>query len=203
MLRISRLGAAAIGGLFVLGTLAATVNAQQDKINTSSGIRPFVGVWKAPEYKVAASTELDVQVWGKGASKVRNVQLAIEPDGDGLLRLHQSVVDARGRVRPYSASVIEARLQIEAPAATDSTRIEPVVKVLSAEERYLDGTNERRTIEGLKVSVSMPSADSRILNFRYDTAEGNGSFGESLARQGRTVTKTVDRSGKPVATDRS
>ena len=189
MLKISRGSVAVIGGLF-LGMYVAVVSAQQTA--TTVNVRNFAGMWKAPEYKVAANTDLDLQVWGKGASKVRNVTLAMEPGGAGILRIHNSVVDARGRVKPYSASVIEARLQIEAPTvSSDSVRIEPVVKVLSAEERYLDGSKERRTLEGITVTMSMPSADSNRLNIRYDTPQGTGSFGETLEPQGRRAVKSA------------
>jgi hypothetical protein len=193
MLKISRGGLAVIGGLF-LGTYVATVTAEQPSASAAQ-VRSFAGIWKAPEYKVAANTELDQQVWGKGASKVRNVQLAIEPSGQGVLRVNQSVVDPRGRVRPYSASVVEARIQIDSPViSADAARVEPTVKVLSAEERYLDGTNERRTIEGLKVSLSMPAGYSNIVNVRYDTAEGTGSFGETLTLQGRAANRRASAS---------
>lgn len=201
MLKISRGSVALLGGLF-LGTYVATVSAQQS-FPTMMDVRSFAGIWKAPEYKVAANTELDQQVWGKGASKVRNMQLALEPNGQGILRVHQAVVDPRGRVRPYSASLVEARIQLEAPTtATDASRTEPTVKVLSAEERYLDRTNKRRTIEGLKVSVSMPAGYSRIINVRYDTAEGTGSFGETLTLQGRSSSKSAkvsDGTSRPAA----
>lgn len=186
MLKISHLMSAALGSLLVLGSAAL----HADSSATPPDVRSFAGVWRASEYKVAANTDLDVQVWGRNASKVRNVQLAMEPDGSGTLRVQQSVVDARGRVRPYSASVIEARVQIEMPVASaEAARVEPTVKVLQAVERYLDGTNDRRAIDGLTVSMSLPRSDSNSLNIRFDTREGTGSFGETLTRGGRGTTK--------------
>lgn len=180
MLKIRRSTAAMLSGLFIVAASTTPVLAEDNAANMDR-IKRFAGVWKAPEYQVAANTDLDVSVWGQGASKVRKIQLSLEPDGNGVLRVHNSVVDARGRVRPYSTSVVEARLRLEAPEKWDETRIEPVVTVVGAEERYLDGTGEKIVIEGLKVSInSMTNMQS--LNIRYDTAQGTGSFGETLTR---------------------
>jgi hypothetical protein len=182
MLKIWRSGAALASGLCVVATLSVAVRAGEDTVKVDS-IHSRTGIWKAPVYKVAASSDLDRQVWGKSASKVRTVQLAVEPNGEGLLRVENSVVDGHGRVKAFSASLVEAHLQIAPPAAPNAARLEPVVTVMSADERYLDGSKERRPIEGLKVSLSVPASDPSLLNLRYDTVQGTGSFGETLTRQ--------------------
>ena len=139
------------------------------------------GTWKAQELKVPANTELDQEEWGKGASKVRNVQLLLEPNGSGTLRIESSVVDAQGRPKKYSQAVVDAKLTVAEPPDTGD-RVKPPVTILSAEERYLDDPKDVRKIEGLRLKLDMPSRDSGILNIFYETPEGNGSFGETLRR---------------------
>jgi hypothetical protein len=194
-----RTSAATVAALCVVAIFTAPLVAGDN----SDRITSFAGVWHAPEYKVAANTDLDVAVWGRNASKVRNVQLFLEPDGHGVLRVHNSVVDARGRVRPYSASVVEAHLKLEAPGKWDDTRIEPIVTVISAEERYLDGTGEKTVIEGLKVSINSMT-NMQTINIRYDTARGTGSFGETLTRHARRGAAARSAAAiKRAASDRS
>ncbi len=142
----------------------------------------LAGLWKAKELKVPASSDLDRQVWGEDASKVRNVQLALEADGSATLRIEQSVVDSKGRPKQYSQSVVEAKLRVSEPAG-DSDRVKPKVTVVSAQERYLDDPKDVRTIDGLDVSLDLMTRESPDLNIFYETPQGNGSFGETLQRQ--------------------
>ncbi len=145
----------------------------------------LAGAWKAQELKIPATSDLDREVWGPNASKVRNIQLAIEPDGSGTLRIQSSVVDAAGRPKRYSQSVIEARLKVGEPQA-GGDRVQPAVTVVSAEERYLDDPKDVRRIEGLRLKLDLMNRESKDLNIFYETAEGNGSFGETLRRQVQT-----------------
>lgn len=142
----------------------------------------WVGKWAAPQYKVPLSSDLDLAVWGRNAFSVRDVDLSVEPDGDAVLKVFNSVVDQRGRTKQFSASVTEARLQIRAeddPVA--GTRA--VVTVRSSETRYLDGSGERTPVTGLVVTLSPVPGRAGAMNFRFDTARGEGSFGETLTRQ--------------------
>ena len=145
----------------------------------------LAGAWKAQELKIPATSDLDREVWGPNASKVRNVQLAIEPDGSGTLRIQSSVVDASGRPKRYSQSVTEARLRVGEPQA-GGDRVQPAVTVVSAEERYLDDPKDVRRIEGLRLKLDLMNMESKDLNIFYETAEGNGSFGETLRRPARS-----------------
>lgn len=168
------------------GLLAAAAASVSLSASTLPGadtrvVAALAGAWKAQELKVPASTELDRQVWGEDASKVRNVQLLLEPNGSGTLRIASSVVDSKGRPKQYSQSVIEARVTLaEPPAGGD--RVQPQVTVVSAEERYLDDPKDVRKLDGVKLKVDLQTLDSPILNIFYETPQGNGSFGESLQR---------------------
>lgn len=185
MLKLCRIAILVVGSVGFGASGIAVVTAQAPA-NTRDILHTLAGKWKAPEYKVPASTDLDVSVWGRGASKVRNVELALEPDGDGILRVHTAVVDQRGRTKRFSASVVEAHLRVQPPSDPAKLPIEPRVTVVSAEERYLDDSGDRRPIEGLTVKLHAMSPTSREMNFRFDTAEGRGSFGETLVRQSGT-----------------
>jgi hypothetical protein len=189
MLKVCRIAALVVGGLFAHAALAGSVVAGQAPAGKGDVLRALAGFWKAQEYKVNINSDLDVSVWGPGASKVRSVELALESSGTGVLRVRSSVVDSRGRTKPYSASVIEARLQVQEPAVSAAGVVEPQVTVVSAEERYLDGSAERRTIDGLTIRIHAMSPTSNEINFRYDTAQGNGSFGETLIRRAKTAGK--------------
>lgn len=185
-------------GLLVTALAVATHSAQ-----AAGGrvVPTLAGVWKAEELKVPATTELDTQVWGPHVSKVRNVHLALEAGGTGTLRIEQSVVDAKGRPKKYSQSVVEARLLVSEPKA-GSDRVQPEVTVVSAEERYLDAPKDVRAIQGLRVKLDLMNLDSRDLNLFYETAEGNGSFGETLhrpagARPASTAGRTVAPASQP------
>jgi hypothetical protein len=175
-----------LAGVLAFGLSSTASIAQDARPATPDVVSSLAGIWKAPEYKIPVSTDLDISVWGRGAAKVRHVELAIEPSGTALLRVHNSVVDPRGRTKQYSASVVEARLEVTAPQSASGGAVEPPVRVISAEERYLDGTNERRTIDGLTVKLHTLSPGGNELNIRYDTAQGTGSFGETLVRSGKS-----------------
>jgi len=167
-----------------LSCLATTAAALLSAAAVHAADTPFVptlaGTWKAQELKVPANTDLDREVWGTGASKVRNVRLLLEPNGSGTLRIESAVVDAQGRPKKFSQAVVDAKLSIAEPPPGD--RVQPPVTIVSAEERYLDDPKDVRKIEGLRLRLDLPSPESDILNIFYETPEGNGSFGETLRR---------------------
>lgn len=188
MLKTHRFMTWAATGLVVattgLASLGAASRSAVTPVSISNPSAALSGAWKAPEYKVAVSGDLDTEVWGRGASKVRNVELMLEPNGEGVLRVRESVVDRKGVVRPYSATVIEARIKVEMTAAAEGAdALRPAVRVLDAEERYLDDPKDRRKLDGVTVSLHMPASDTRMLNVRFDTPQGTGSFGETLNRR--------------------
>lgn len=173
--------------LFFSGLMLAPLALSSSALSADSArvVPLLAGSWKAQELKIPATSDLDRGVWGPNASKVRNIQLAIEPDGTGTLRIQSSVVDASGRPKRYSQSVIEARLKVGEPQP-GGDRVQPAVTVVSAEERYLDDPKDVRRIEGLRLKLDLMNMESKDLNIFYETAEGNGSFGETLRRQVRS-----------------
>ena len=148
--------------------------------SASALVKQLAGVWKAAEERTPRATELDVNVFGPGASDVRNVTLTIRPSGDGTLSISTAVVGKQGR--RYAPSVVETKLMIGDPVTTVFDRVAPTVMVSSAEERYLDGEHERWPKEGTRVSITLARAAATEIELRYDTKDGRGSFGATLHR---------------------
>jgi hypothetical protein len=126
-----------------------------------------------------------VRVFGPGAFDVRNVTLTIRPSGEGTLNISTAVVGRNGR--RYAPSAVEAKLTIGDPVTSSLDHLSPTLTVVSAEERYLDGSHERWTIDGARASIIVIDPTATEIEFRYDTKDGRGSFGLALKRQ-RDVT---------------
>lgn len=146
--------------------------------------KAWVGTWTAPRYKVPLSSDLDVSVWGRNVFATRDVDLSLEPDGDGTLKVVQAVVDQRGRRKPYSTSVTEARLEVREAKGSESAGL-PVITVISANTRYLGDPEDRVDAKGLVVRLSLVPGRTDAMNLRFDTPRGQGSFGETIVRQAR------------------
>ena len=141
----------------------------------------LAGAWKAAEDRVPRATALDIQVFGPDAYEVKNVDLTIQSAGEGVLKVSKAVVGQKGR--RYSPSVIEAKLVIGSPTTSVTGRIEPAIKVVSAEERYLDGSGDRWSRDGSRVTISMASLEDNQMELRYDSPNGSESFGATMTRQ--------------------
>ncbi len=148
--------------------------------DAKSPVGHLAGIWSAPVYEVPLNSDFDRSVWGPNASHRRNVDLAIESTGDGILTVRTAVVDSKGRTKPGSVSVSEARISVGLPEAGGEA---PIVSVLSAERTYPDDPSDRWPLDGLAVKVSPVASDANRINIRFDTPEGTGSFGETLVRQ--------------------
>lgn len=151
------------------------------KDRPSDFVKHLVGVWTAPEDRTERVSDLDVSVFGSHAFDVRNVSLTIHASGDASLRVSSAVVDRKGRKQV--PSVLDAQLRIGAPGTTTPAAIRPAVTVVSAEEKYLDGTGDRWRIEGARAYLSIPDPTYSEMNFRFDTSDGRGSFGTTLTRR--------------------
>jgi len=153
--------------------------------------KKLAGVWKAQEDRVPRATALDVQVFGPDAYEVKSVDLTVQPMGEGVLKVSKAVVGQKGR--RYSPSVIEAKLIIGAPKISVTGRIEPAVKVVSAEERYLDGSGDHWPRDGSRVTISLASLEDNQMELRFDTPNGSESFGETMTRQRAATGSRVGR----------
>ncbi len=146
-------------------------------------VKSLAGAWKAPEYRMKRASEVGTQVFGPNASDVRNVELTLQPSGEGVLKISTSVLDQKGKT--WAPTLIEAKVTVAAPQAavqTSAGRCEPVVTVGGVEERYLDETGYRTPLSGAHVRmVANPAA--KQLEVRFETAKGEGSFWSTLMRQ--------------------
>jgi hypothetical protein len=159
----------------------ATGDAPRAVASDSEVAKRLAGVWKAPEDRVPRATALDVQVFGPDAYEVKSVDLTIQPTGEGVLKVSKAVVGQKGR--RYAPSIVEAKLVIGTPRTSITGRIEPAVRVVSAEERYLDGSGDRWSRDGSRVTISLASLEDNQMELRFDTANGSESFGETMTRQ--------------------
>jgi len=160
-----------------LATQSGSGNAMSD----ADLLGGLVGVWNAPTEKTERGSPLDVEVFGPGASDVRDVKLTIEPSGQGDLQVAMAVVDARGhRLVP---SIVAAKFRIGAPQTLAPGGTRPTITIVSAEERFLEGSGELNPLEGIRVTMTLPSPASETLLLRFDTKDGPGSFGTTLQRR--------------------
>jgi hypothetical protein len=184
---------------------AATSQRPDDEAGRSTQFSPaLAGTWKSAPDEMALTTDFDVSVWGPNAKSVRTVELQIRPSGEGVLKVTRRVVDARGRTVPASTSVEEARLTIGGSRPTIATRVEHDVKVASAVRTYPDDAGSRWDLAGLKVQIVTfdDDADRNRLEVRFDTAEGRGSFWETLRRDARNPARRASERSRPGASRR-
>jgi hypothetical protein len=144
-------------------------------------VKHISGVWRATEDRTPRTSDLDVKVFGAGASNVRNVTVTIDSAGRGKLSVTTAVVGRDGR--RYAPSVVEANFTVADPVSSSFGRLSPAITVVDAEERYLDGGHERWPMEGARVSITVIDPTAGEIEFRWDTRDGRGSFGTALKRR--------------------
>jgi hypothetical protein len=155
----------------------------------------LAGTWKSAAEELPLTSSFDQSVWGANAKSVRTVELRIQPSREATLTINKKVVDARGRTVPASASVEEAKLVIGESHNGIATRIEHDVKVVSAVRTYPDDPGYKWDLAGLRVQVvTFTDGDGNTLEVRVDTPEGQGSFWETLRRDGRAERRPAQRS---------
>ena len=126
------------------------------------------------------ASEVGTLVFGPDAFDIRDVDLTLEPSGDGVLKISTSVLDQKGKT--WAPTLIEAKLTVAATQAAGLTagggRCEPVVTVTSVNERYLDDTNYQTPLTGSRVTIIADPA--KQLEVRFETPKGEGSFWSTL-----------------------
>lgn len=145
--------------------------------------RGLAGTWRSATYTRSLDTDFDKSVWGPNAVATRDVELVIRTGGAATLTVTSKVLDAKKRTVPGSASTEVAQLVVGDPLPTVGVRTDHVVKVTSAERRYPDDPKGTWPIEGLKVQITTLTDEPGLIDFRFDTPEGRGSFWEALRRR--------------------
>ena len=142
----------------------------------------LAGTWRAPQYRMKRASQAGIQVFGPDAFDVRDVELTMQPSGDGLLKISTSVVDAKKRT--WAPTLIEANVTLGASEPTAAGRCQITVKVNSAQEQYLDETKYQAPIEGAEVRLLL-DAGAKEMDLRFETPNGEGSFWTTVRRQAR------------------
>jgi hypothetical protein len=175
------------GAWMIFGTRepvsAQTAPGSQGNACGADLVKSLAGTWKAPEYKMKRASEVGTQVFGPNAFDIRNVDLTLEPSGEGVLKISTSVLDQKGKA--WAPTLIEAKVTVAAPQGVPSPgtgKCEPNVTVASVEERYPDDTNYRTPLDGSRVMMATDSA-AKQLEVRFETPKGAGSFWSTLVRQ--------------------
>lgn len=180
-----------VGAVLLLSAAFATAQSPSpasrpnDESPPATAFSPsLIGTWRSAADQMKLTDDFEKSVWGADASSVRVTELVVRQSGEATLKITKSVVDARGRALPASTWIEEARLQIGAPRDGVATRIEHDATVVSAVRLFPDDKDYRWPLEGLRVKVvTFRDGNGSTIEMRYDTAEGRGSFWETLRRQ--------------------
>jgi hypothetical protein len=148
----------------------------------ATGASALSGAWQSAPDETPLSSAFDQSVWGKNAVAIRTVQMTIGPTGDATLTVRRKVIDGRRHTVHGSSSVEQIQLSLGPVQRSTDVRSDLAVSVKQAERRYPDDPRSTWPIEGLRVGVSTFPDDPARLEIRVDTAEGPGSFWETLRR---------------------
>jgi hypothetical protein len=162
-------------------------------------IASFVGTWKAPVERTERASPVDEEVFGPGAVDVRNVSLTLEPTGEGHLQISTSVVDRGGHL--HVPSIVDVKFAASGPLTPAPGGDQPAIKIISAEERFLEGAGERFPMEDVRVTMTLPSPAKGTLELSFDTRDGRGAFGTTMRRQYPVGQTTRSRQGPSKAAD--
>ena len=102
---------------------------------------------------------------------------------EATLKVVKKVLNAKRTDGPASTWIEEAELQLGAAEPGVADRVEHQVTVTKAVRLFPDDPNYKWPLDGLKVKVvTFTDRDPNTLEVRYDTADGRGSFWETLKR---------------------
>jgi hypothetical protein len=173
----------------ILAPQATPAPAGQTPAKATSTPASLAGTWRSEEQRTPLATAFDQSVWGAGAVAVRTVELTVQKTGEARLLVTKKVVDGKGKTVAASTSVEEAQITIGESRETVGGRMEHAVKVARAERRYPDDPGSKWPLDGLGVKV-VAFADPGMIEVRFDTPEGTGSFWETLRRAGAAAKGT-------------
>lgn len=142
----------------------------------------LVGTWHAKTERLSLTGDFNEKVWGKNAVSLRDVTLTVKSNGEATLTVSRKVIDARGRTVAGSPSIEQAEIVLGDAKPGLATRIIHDVRVVKAERRYPDNAGDAWPLEKLTVSVVSFTDAKNDLEVRFEPADGNGSFSETLTR---------------------
>ena len=156
----------------------------------ATGVPASKGRWRSATETLPIATAFEESVWGKGAQKLRDVELSFTSQGDATLTVTRRVIDARGRTVPGSTTVEFAEVTLGDVARENEYRADRNLVVRRAERRYPDDPEATWALEGLRITLSTFPDDADAMEVRIDYPEGRNSFWETL----RPATSSTGRS---------
>jgi hypothetical protein len=141
--------------------------------------RSLVGRWRAPVERIPLS---DDSSWGRGVTAVRTTELQFGPTGVGTITVTRTVMNRAGRVLPGSRVIDTAEFRLGSLEQPAGLRPRYTTTIVTGERRYPDPPVVRTSLDGLRIDVFPPEADSTAMEIRFETFAGDGTFSDTLRR---------------------
>jgi len=139
----------------------------------------MAGRWQSAPFELALTSDLHVSVFGSGARSVRSVTMTIQPSGEGVFRVTNSVRDRKRRIVPGTQEIQEVRFNVGEVVAETGRLPHYATRVVKAERRFADDPSTAFPRDGVTLAI-YPKDVPGTLEVRFDTPEGTGSFWETL-----------------------
>ena len=151
----------------------------------------LAGRWTAPLFEIALTGDFHRSVYGPDARSVRQVALTIRPSGDGTLTVTNSVRDRSGKTVPGTRQIEEVVFTIGDVKREPGYQPRYTTHIVKAERRYPDDPPSTFPLDGAKLELFVPEGKSGVLDVRFDTPDGRGSFAETLRPAGRPAARKI------------
>jgi len=179
--------------LALVGSLSARVPtaaasqhaAEEDRSSTTDIVVPgwLAGRWTAPPFEIALSSDFHRSVYGPNARSVRRVALTIRPSGDGTFTVTNSVRDRSGKTVPGTRQIDEVTFTIGDLTREPGYQPRYTSHIVKGERRYPDDPQSTFPLDGAKLELFVSEGKTDVLDVRFETREGRGSFWETLRRE--------------------
>ena len=93
-----------------------------------------------------------------------------------------SVRDRRGRVVPGTAEIEEVRFAVGDLAEEPGRQPHYATRIVRAERRFADDAASAFARDGVKLALYAQEGKPDMMEVRFDTPEGTGSFWETIRR---------------------
>jgi hypothetical protein len=143
----------------------------------------LAGRWQSAPFELSLTSDFHVSVYGSGARSVRSVSMTLEPSGDGVFRVTNSVRDRRGRLVAATQEIEEVTFSVGDLVEDPGRQPHYSTRIVKAERRFADEPASASPRDGVKLGIYARDTPGTI-EVRFDTPEGTGSFWETLRRAG-------------------
>ena len=157
----------------------------EEKSTTNETVFPaaLAGRWRSSAFELSLTSDLDRSVYGPRARSIRVVEMTIQPSGEGVLTITNSVRNAAVRVVAGTRQIDEARFTIGDVERPSGMPPRYLTRVVHAERRYPDDAKSPPfELNGAKVFLYLPDGKSGSIEVRFEPPEGTGSFWETVRK---------------------